>query len=119
MKYRFLPCAGWTICSFLFMFIGWIAGAGIRYFSTAVGWVKYSDEMFSGLNFLKFPFVGGIVGLIAMHIIRILCWTKLRRRYMEKYEGWTWKYTMGFILFDEALWLMAFVMIWKVLLLVL
>lgn len=110
-KQRLLPCAGWIFCSFLFVIVGWICGAGIGYLSLAMGWVEFSNEMFSGMTFLVFPFVGGIIALIAMHIVRFLCWTKLQHKYMKEYEGWTWKHTMGIIFLDETIWMVAFVTI--------
>jgi len=107
-KHRLLTLVGWMACSFLFVILGWIGGAGIGYLCEFMGWVEYPDVMFSGLTFLIFPFIGGIIGLIVMHIIRTLCWIKLHHSYMMKYEKWTWKYTMGIVLLDELLWLMVF-----------
>ena len=68
-----------------------------------------TDNLFTGWGFLTFPLVGGLVGLVVLHIIRILCWTRLHNRYMAELEGWTWKHTAGIILFDEVIWLMVFV----------
>ena len=107
-KHRLLPCVGWMLCSFLFVIMGWICGAGIGYLSLFMGWVEFPDEMFSGLNFVIFPFVGGIIGLIVMHTVRFLCWSKLQHRYMKEYEGWTWKHTIGIVLLDESIWIVAF-----------
>ena len=111
VKHRFFALVGWLICSFLFIILGLICGAGIGYLSEAMGWVKYPDVMFSGLAFLVFPFVGGIISLIAMHIVRVLCWVKLHRRYMEVHEAWTRKHTIGIALIDEIVWLIAFTVI--------
>lgn len=115
-KQRFLPLAGWLVCSFLFVIAGSIGGAGIGYLGLALGWVKYHpDVMFSGLAFLEFPFAGGIIGLIVMHAVRALCWAKLHRRYMKEHKRWTWKHTMGIALFDETIWLAVFAAICTIL----
>lgn len=114
-KRRFLPLAGWMACSFLSVIVGLIGGTGIGYLGLALGWVEYSDEMFSGLAFLVFPFVGGIVGLTVMHIVRIWCWTKLHRKYLSECEGWTRKHTVGIAFLDETIWLTAFAAICAIL----
>ncbi len=118
-KHRLLPGAGWMACSFLFMFVGWLGGIGVCYLGLVVGPVEFPDEMYAGLNVLLFPLVGGNVGLTAKHIIRVRCWARLQHRYMDEYGGWTWKHTIGVILFDEAIWLAAFTAIWAVALAVL
>lgn len=116
VKHRFLPLIGWLVCSVLFVVVGGIGGAGIGYLCLALGWVEYpSDVMFSGLAFLEFPFVGAIVGLIAMHVVRVLCWTKLHRKCMEEHVQWSWKHTMGVALFDEVMWLVIFAAICTIL----
>lgn len=115
-KHRLLSLIGWLVCSFLFVIVGSIGGAGIGYLCLALGWVEYpSDVMFSGLAFLKFPFVGGIFGLIAMHTVRVLRWAKLHCKYMEEHIRWTWKHTLGIALFDEAIWLVTFAAICTIL----
>ena len=108
MKHRFLPSVGWLVSSFLLMLAGWLSGAGIGYMCEAMGWVEYPDTMFSGLAFLLFPFVGGIIGLTIMHIVRVRSWIKLHHRYMEDHKGWTRKHTIGLVIIDEIAWLMAF-----------
>lgn len=115
-KHRFLPYVGWTVGSFLFVFAGWLCGAGIGYLIQALGWLNYpTDEMFSGLAFLVFPFMGGIIGLIIMHIVRIMCWAKLWYRYTKEQEGWVQKHMLGIVFLDELMWLITFSAIWVIL----
>ena len=107
-KHRLLPAIGWVACSVLSMFVGGILGIWIGYLCLATGLMEATDKLFSGWAFLTFPFVGGIIGLITMHIVRTLCWIKLHRSYMKKYERWTWKYTIGIVFLDEIAWLITF-----------
>lgn len=119
-KHRLLPYLGWTIGSFLIMFAGWLCGAGIGYLFEALGWLRYSEDvMFSGMNFLLFPFFGGIISLIIMHIVRILCWRNLWHRYTKELAGWTSKHMLGIILLDEMMWLITFTVIWGILIITL
>lgn len=111
VKCRLLPSIGWTACSVLAMFAGGLSGTWIGYLCLATGWMESTDKLFSGLAFLTFPCVGGAIGLAVMHIVRIWCWAKLHREYMKKYEEWSWKHTIGIVLFDEAVWLVLFVVI--------
>ena len=50
------------------------------------------------------------------HFIRIYYWAKLHRKCTSELEGWTWKYTMGIIVLDEAIWFVAFIAIFTILL---
>ena len=72
------------------------------------GLMDMTHKLFTGWGFLTFPLVGGIVGLVAMHIFRVQRWLKLHRRYMEEYEGWTTGHTIGIVVMDEAVWLLIF-----------
>lgn len=105
---RFLPFMGWMLCSFLFVILGWISGACIGYLGEAIGLVTYPDVMFSRIAFLIFPFGGGVVGLIALHIVRARSWLKMHHKFMNEYKKWTTKYTMAIIFIDETAWLIAF-----------
>ncbi len=116
VKCRLLPSIGWTACSVLAMFAGGLGGIWIGYLCLATGWMESTDKPFSGLAFLTFPCVGGAIGLAVMHIVRIWCWAKLHRRYKSEYEGWTQRHMMAIVLFDEAIWLVAFAAICTVLL---
>ena len=114
-KCRLLPSIGWITCSVLAMFAGGISGIWIAYFCLATGLMESTDKLFTGWTFLTVPCVGGVVGLAVMHIVRIRCWLKLQRRYMKEYEGWSWKHTIGIVLIDETIWLVAFVAICAIL----
>ena len=81
-----------------------------------MSWMDYTDKLFTEWGFLTFPFVGGSIGLAIMHIVRIRCWVKLHHRVMLEREGWTWKHTVGIVLLDEAIWLIAFAAIFTLLL---
>ena len=102
VRQRLLPFMGWMLCSFLFVILGWIGGAGIGYLGEAIGLVTYPDVMFSRIAFLIFPFGGGVVGLIALHIVRVRSWLKMHRKFMNEHKNWTSKYTMAIIFIDEA-----------------
>ena len=109
VKHRLLSFVIWMVCSLVFEILGCLGGAGIGYLSEAMGWVEYPEAMFSRLTFLLFPFAGGIVGLIAMHVVRVMGWIKMHHSYMEAHEGWTRKYSMRIVIIDEIAWLIAFV----------
>lgn len=106
-KSRLLPSMGWIICSVLAIFMGGIGGIFIAYLCLTMGWKEPTDDIFSGWSFLTFPYTGGFIGLVVLHIVRIRSWAKLSRKYMVEHKGWTWKYTLGLVLFDEAVWLAA------------
>lgn len=115
-KHRLLPAIGWVACSVLSMFVGGILGIWIGYLCLATGLMEATDKLFSGWAFLTFPYTGGALGLITLHIIRIWCWMRMHRRLLLEYEGWTLKHTVGIALFDEGVWLIIFIAIFLLLL---
>ena len=36
-------------------------------------------------------------------------WMKLHRSYSSKYKDWTWRYIMGIVFLDEAVWIIVFI----------
>ena len=118
-KSRILPGLGWLLCSFLFVAIGYVCGYGIGELFVSRGWVRFPDDMFSGLSILMFPVGGSILGVLCMHLIRIKIWKKQDRQYRSDREGWTSKHTAGMIILDELMWLTEFSLIWLLLIKVL
>ena len=115
VKHRLLPCVGWLFCSFLFMIIGWICGYVIGQICVTMGWIHFSDDMFSGLSILIFPVVGGVIGVLFMHVLRLRNWRKQDTYYRYVYEKWTSRHTLYIVIFDEVIWMISFALIWVLL----
>ena len=107
-KRRIIPWIGWIACSALSAFVGGNLGILFAGLCLAAGFMETTDQLFTGWGFLTFPFVGGIVGLIVMHIVRVQRWVKLHRKYMEEYKGWTHRHTIAIVFIDETVWLLVF-----------
>ena len=103
VKSRLLPSVGWIVCSIFVVFIGGLGGILSAYLCLTTGWIEPTDKIFSGWAFLTFPYMGGGIGLVILHIVRICYWIKLHRRYKEEYKEWTRKHTIGIALFDETI----------------
>lgn len=106
IKERFLPNLDWLLCSVLFTFAGWLAGAGIGYLCVDMG-LQFPEGMYSGMGFLLFPFYGGIAGLVIIHVIRIVHWKRL----LGGYKGNRWL----FIAAEEICWAATYGIVWAVL----